>query len=154
MHSYICTTHYKQWSKENKSSWESVYKNKLKCWDGHLVPKVQGHREIYLHTFWEKLSFSKDSYMHPLQLSHHLWSWTALLGEFQGPVTLYLILFSIFLFLNVFHAFPAIIRLVQCPKQRVSPNLSYSPTVYKGKVSQYNRSKEEKPHTHTHIVTS
>lgn len=154
VHSDICMTHYKQWRKENRSSSESVYKNKLKYWDGHLVPKVQGYREIYLHTFWEKLSFSKDSYMHPSQHCHHLWSWTTLLGEFQGPVTLSLKLFSIFLFLNVFHEFSAMIRLVYHPKQRINPNLCYSPTVYKGKVLQYSRSKRGRPHTHTHIVTS
>lgn len=37
-------------------------------------------------------------------------------------------LFSIFLFLNVFHAFPPMISLVHSPKQRVIPNLSYSPS--------------------------
>lgn len=118
-----------------RSLTESVFKNKLKYWEGHLVPKDRGYREIYLHTFGEKLSFSKDSYRHPSQQGCHLWGWTALPSEFQGPVTLSLKLFSIFLFLNVFQAFPAMIHLARCPKQRISPNVSYSPTVQKGKCS-------------------
>lgn len=61
LHSDIWTTHYKQWRKENRASSGSVYKNKLKYGEGHLVPKVQGYREIYSRTFGEKLSFSKDS---------------------------------------------------------------------------------------------